>query len=102
MDEQRSQFLTSMVSILDKLQETCVTRGEPLLASVLVIAKGEAEDALRHATELEEINALRESMSSQTTWRAEDQKRVVAEETAEVTNALAAAMEAAQRDEIAA
>jgi hypothetical protein len=101
MDGERSQFLTSMVSILDKLQETCVTRGEPLLASVLTIAKGEAEDALRHATELEEINALRVSMSSTTTWRAEDQKRV-AQETAEVTNALAAAMDAAQRNEIAA
>jgi hypothetical protein len=76
MDEPRSQFLTSMINILDRLQETCVDRGEPLLGSVLAIAKGEAEDALRHAEELAELNALRESMSSRTTWRASDQGQI--------------------------
>ncbi len=65
-----------MINILDRLQETCVDRGEPLLGSVLAIAKGEAEDALRHAEELAELNALRESLSSRTTWRSGDPERV--------------------------
>ena len=52
MDAQRAEFLTSMIDILERLHQTCVNRGEPLLASVLAIAKGEAEDALRHAEEL--------------------------------------------------
>jgi hypothetical protein len=49
MDAERSKFLASMIDILTRLTDTCVTRGEPLLASVLAIARGEAEDALRHA-----------------------------------------------------
>ena len=76
MEAQRSDFLTSMIGILDRLQETCVSRGEPLLASVLAIAKGEAEDARRHAEELASLHALREKMSSQTSWRAADQERI--------------------------
>jgi hypothetical protein len=76
METDRSQFLTSMISILDRLQQTCVARGEPLLASVLAIAKGEAEDAQRHAEELIALNALREKMSSQNSWRPEDQERL--------------------------
>ncbi len=75
MEAQRTNFLTSMIGILDRLQETCVSRGEPLLASVLAIAKGEAEDARRHAEELASLHAMREKMSSQTSWRAADQER---------------------------
>jgi hypothetical protein len=69
MDAQRIKFLQSMIEILNRLHDTSVQRGEPLLASVLAIAKGEAEDALRHAEELEALHALREKMSSATTWR---------------------------------
>jgi hypothetical protein len=74
MDAQRSDFLTSMIDILERLHQTCVNRGEPLLASVLAIAKGEAEDALRHADELAALDEMRKKMSSQTTWRAADQE----------------------------
>jgi hypothetical protein len=74
MDAQRSDFLTSMIDILERLHQTCVNRGEPLLASVLAIAKGEAEDALRHADELAALDAMREKMSSTKTWRAADQE----------------------------
>ena len=69
MDAQRTKFLTSMIEILNRLHDTSVERGEPLLASVLAIAKGEAEDALRHAEELNALHVLREKMSSTTTWR---------------------------------
>ena len=69
MDEHRSAFLTKMVDILGRLHDTSVDRGEPLLASVLAIAKGEAEDALRHAEELAALVALRDKMSSATSWR---------------------------------
>ncbi len=72
MEAQRSQFLTSMIDILERLNQTCIQRGEPLLASVLAIAKGEAEDALRHAEELAALHAMREKMTSQTSWRAAD------------------------------
>ncbi len=79
MEAQRSEFLTSMIGILERLHETSIARGEPLLASVLAIAKGEAEDALRHAEELAALHAMREEMSSRTSWRAEDQWRLNAE-----------------------
>ena len=69
MDAERTKFLSSMIEILTRLHDTSVTRGEPLLASVLAIARGEAEDALRHARELEALDALRQQMSSTTTWR---------------------------------
>ena len=69
MDAHRTKFLTSMIEILTRLHDTSVERGEPLLASVLAIAKGEAEDALRHAQELQSLNAMREQMSSAATWR---------------------------------
>ena len=91
MDAERSEFLTSMVSILERLQVTCVNRGEPLLASVLAIAKGEAEDALRHAQELASLHAMREKMSSQTSWRAEDQERLAVESAAEIRREAASA-----------
>lgn len=74
MDAQRSDFLTSMIDILERLHQTCVNRREPLLASVLAIAKGEAEDALRHADELAALDEMRKKMSSETTWRAADQE----------------------------
>jgi hypothetical protein len=79
MDAGRSEFLTSMIDILERLQQTCVKRGEPLLGSVLTIAKGEAEDALRHAEELASLHKMREKMSSQTSWRPEDQARLAAD-----------------------
>jgi hypothetical protein len=79
MDAERSEFLASMITILERLQQTCVNRGEPLLASVLAIAKGEAEDAQRHADELKSLNTLREKMSSQRSWRAADQLRLAAD-----------------------
>ena len=95
-----------MINILDRLQQTCVKRGEPLLASVLAIAKGEAEDALRHAKELQALHAMREKMSSQHSWRAEDQARLAAEaeERAgeEAAYDIGDAMDAAARGEIAA
>jgi hypothetical protein len=71
MDGDRSKFLTAMIEILNRLHDSSVQRGEPLLASVLAIAKGEAEDALRHAEELSALHALREEMSSRTSWRAQ-------------------------------
>ena len=70
MDGDRSKFLSAMIEILNRLHDSSVQRGEPLLASVLAIAKGEAEDALRHADELKALNALREEMSSRNSWRA--------------------------------
>lgn len=72
MDAERTKFLSSMIDILTRLHDTSVTRGEPLLASVLAIARGEAEDALRHAQELAELDALRRKMSSANSWRAAD------------------------------
>jgi hypothetical protein len=69
MDANRTKFLHSMIEILNRLHDTSVERGEPLLASVLAIAKSEAEDALRHAEELQALNAMREKMSSAATWR---------------------------------
>ena len=71
MDADRGKFLSAMIDILNRLHDSSVQRGEPLLASVLAIAKGEAEDALRHADELQALNVLREQMSSRTTWRAQ-------------------------------
>ena len=79
MDAQRADFLTSMIDILERLNQTCVQRGEPLLASVLAIAKGEAEDALRHAEELAALDAMRREMSSRTSWRAEEEQRFYGE-----------------------
>jgi hypothetical protein len=70
MDE-RVEFLSKMIDILTRLNDSCVSKGEPLLASVLAIAKGEAEDALRHAEDLAALNAMRIKMSSATTWRPE-------------------------------
>jgi hypothetical protein len=71
MEEKRADFLTKMSEILGRMHDTCVDRGEPLLASVLAIAKGEAEDALRHANELASLIALRDKMKSTTSWRPE-------------------------------
>ena len=44
LDDDRSEFLTKIVDILARLHETSVQRGEPLLASLIAIAKGEAEE----------------------------------------------------------
>lgn len=88
MDPDRSKFLAAMVDIIGRLHDTSVARGEPLLASVLAIARGEAEDALRHADELASLRALREEMSSRTTWRPEP---VAQNEVAEVAQAEIAA-----------
>ncbi len=75
MDEKRSEFLMQMVDILGRLHDTAVVKGEPLLASVLAIAKGEAEDALRHAEELAAIATLRR-VTSTAGWRPQDEPRV--------------------------
>lgn len=71
MEEKRSEFLTAMIDILARLHDTSVARGEPLLASVLSIARGEAEDALRHANELQALLDMRERTSA-TSWRSPD------------------------------
>jgi len=71
MDGDRAKFLSAMIDILGRLHDSCVQRGEPLLGSVLAIARGEAEDALRHAEELAGLNAMREQMSSRGSWRAQ-------------------------------
>ena len=70
MDSDNGEFLPAMIGILERLHRTALNRGEPLLASILDIAKTEAEDALRHATKLAEMVAEREATSSATTWRA--------------------------------
>jgi hypothetical protein len=69
MEDNRAAFLEKMTEILGRLHDTCIERGEPLLGSVLAIAKGEAEDALRHANELNALIALRDKMTSATSWR---------------------------------
>jgi hypothetical protein len=72
MDKKRSEFLSKMVTILGRLGETSAKQGQPLLASVLAIAQKEAEDALRHLGDLDELERLRAERSSATTWRACD------------------------------
>lgn len=76
--DKRAEFLRTMIEILGRLHDTTVAKGEPLLASVLAIARGEAEDALRHCDELNALIAMREKMSSAATWRAGDQAGDVA------------------------
>jgi|GraSoiStandDraft_4_1057263.scaffolds.fasta_scaffold850461_2 hypothetical protein len=71
MDEKRAEFLTRMVEILGRLHDSSIQRGEPLLASVLAIAKGEAEDSLRHAEELASIASLR-AVRSIAGWQPQD------------------------------
>ena len=72
MDERRERFLNTMIAILGRLEETSVSKGEPLLASMLAIARKEAEDALRHAGDLDEIAERRIARSATQTWRACD------------------------------
>jgi hypothetical protein len=79
-EHDRAHFLTKMADILGRLHDTSVARGEPLLASVLAIAKGEAEDALRHANELAKLIALRDEMSSAASWRAGEAEAPAARE----------------------
>ena len=74
LDDDRSEFLTKMVDILARLHNTSVQRGEPLLASLIAIAKGEAQDALRHANELAERIALRDKITSKTNWQAKERE----------------------------
>jgi hypothetical protein len=71
MHDKRAEFLNTMVEILGRLHDTSVDRGEPLLASVLAIAKGEAEDSLRHTEQLAAIAALRE-VRSIAGWQPQD------------------------------
>ncbi len=87
MDAHRTDFLVSMIDILERLHQTCIDRGEPLLASVLAIAKGEAEDAQRHSEQLAALNGMREKMSSQNTWRAEREPHEAVMESAELERA---------------
>lgn len=72
MDETRSEFLTTMIGILNRLHRASVKHNEPHLASMLLIARGEAEDSLRHASDLELLASERRSRSSTYTWRACD------------------------------
>jgi hypothetical protein len=72
MDEKRFEFLTTMIGILNRLQQTSLKHGEPLLAGMLGIALTEAEDSLRHAGDLEHLAKRREERSSTYTWRACD------------------------------
>jgi hypothetical protein len=72
MDEKRSEFLATMIGILDRLQRTSINHGEPLLAGMLAIAQTEAEDALRHGGALKALAAERAERSSAHTWRACD------------------------------
>ena len=73
MDERRERFLNTMIAILGRLQDTSTSKGEPLLASMLAIARKEAEDALRHAGDLDELAERRMAGSATQTWRACDQ-----------------------------
>ena len=58
-------FLTKVVEILDRLAAQSELRGHPLLASVLAIAKDEAEDDLRtRAGEFENGGLLSEADTS--------------------------------------
>ncbi len=77
MDD-RAEFLRRMIDILGQLHDTTVQKGEPLLASVLAIARGEAEDSLRHAEELAALVAMRDQMSSTKSWRRDDQDEIAA------------------------
>jgi len=88
MDEDRTRFLEKMIEILDRLHETSGRRPVLLLASVIAIARGEAEDALRHAEELQSLIALRDKMTSATSWRP--QPKAEAEERAEAGAEIAA------------
>ena len=72
MDDKRNEFLTTMIGILNRLHTLSLKHEEPLLASMLLIARGEAEDALRHAGDLDLLAEMRERRSSTYTWRACD------------------------------
>ena len=72
MDERRERFLNTMVAILGRLHDTSMSKGEPLLASMLAIARKEAEDALRHAGDLDVLAERRAARSATQTWRACD------------------------------
>lgn len=72
MDEKRCEFLTTMIGILNRLEQTSIKHGEPLLAGMLAIALTEAEDALRHAGDLDLLAEKRARRSSAISWRACD------------------------------
>lgn len=72
MDMQPAQFLTTIITIIDKLHASSLDNNQPMLASVLAIAKVEAEDALRHENGLEALVRRRQETSSAHSWRACD------------------------------
>ena len=72
MDDKRNEFLTTMIGILNRLHTASLKHEQPLLASMLLIARSEAEDALRHAGDLDFLAEMRERRSSTYTWRACD------------------------------
>ncbi len=72
MDDKRNEFLTTMIGILNRLHTASLKHEEPLLASMLLIARSEAEDALRHAGDLDLLAEMRKQRSSTYTWRACD------------------------------
>jgi hypothetical protein len=68
------EFLDKMVGILERLRVTSRDRNQPLLASILEIARVEAEDALRHEREMAERAEYRAATSSTHSWRACDNR----------------------------
>jgi hypothetical protein len=66
------EFLDSMLGILERLKVASADRGQPLLASILEIAKVEAEDSLRHERDIKSRDAERSRTSSAHSWRACD------------------------------
>jgi hypothetical protein len=82
MDPKRQEFLTTMVAILGRLSETSASKGEPLLASMLSIARKEAEDALGHAGILKRLEDERAAHSARHSWRACDQQAAAGEASA--------------------
>lgn len=49
MDRRETDFLPTMIGILERLQATSLERGQANLAVLLDLARSEAEDALRIA-----------------------------------------------------
>ena len=59
MSKTEPDFLPTIIGILKQLQGLSSERGQPLLASILEIARVEAEDALRHKHALAALDAAR-------------------------------------------
>jgi hypothetical protein len=53
----REKFLAEIADILDRLRTEAQWRGHPLLASLIEIARGEAEDELKSRSEMQRTPA---------------------------------------------